>query len=305
MPSNPLLSSKISSMYVLHASRGNAGNSTHIPSVILKSGGGECQSPVSLQDPRKWKTSVREVAESDGLRVNNYRELLEKVSDISYHNPQFTILFRGQDYDYMTKSSSGTRRSAIYPIIYRPDKGYKNINKAELEKRFISLDDYCNKLVDKYEYDGKNRLKIFKEIQWALLQHYKKERTPLIDVTHSLDVAVYFANERNRENVGYLYMFGFPHLTGSISYHVDERLVIVKLPSACPPDAIRAHFQQAYLVGSYPHDRNKSSRHNLSNRMIAKFRLDFSKFWRDGFTKLPEKVLVPNNDQIKKLIDGI
>ncbi len=44
IPSIPLLSSNISCMYVLHASRENAGNSTDFPSVILKSGGGECRS---------------------------------------------------------------------------------------------------------------------------------------------------------------------------------------------------------------------------------------------------------------------
>jgi hypothetical protein len=42
IPPKPLLSSKISSMYVLHASRENAGNSTHIQSVTLKSRGGGC-----------------------------------------------------------------------------------------------------------------------------------------------------------------------------------------------------------------------------------------------------------------------
>jgi hypothetical protein len=42
IPYYPLLSSKILRMYILHAGRGNAGISTHIPSVILKSGGGGC-----------------------------------------------------------------------------------------------------------------------------------------------------------------------------------------------------------------------------------------------------------------------
>jgi len=264
-------------------------------------------SHLSLQDPRKWKTSVREVAESDGLHVNSYRELLEKVSEISYRNPNFTILFRGQVDDYKLKSKDNKKaRSSIYPSIYRPEKGMKILKQGELVNRFELLEDSCKILVQNYSYNGRNRVKMFKEIQWALLQHYNKRRTPLVDVSHSLEVAVAFANESGKNTNGYLYMFGLPHLTSSISYHVDERLVIVKLPSACPPDALRAHFQQAYLVGNFPHGESKKSpNNNLANRIIGKFYLNFKNFWGDGFKKIPKKVLEPHNDQIKKLIDGI
>ena len=59
IPYYPLMSSKILRIYILHTGRGYAGNSTHIPSVILKSGGSGCRTQAgwirSMESKIAWQ----------------------------------------------------------------------------------------------------------------------------------------------------------------------------------------------------------------------------------------------------------
>jgi len=53
----------------------------------------------------------------DGHAVSSYVELLTKVASLSYHNPRFQLLFRGQKADYKMGGSANT--SDLYPSILR------------------------------------------------------------------------------------------------------------------------------------------------------------------------------------------
>jgi hypothetical protein len=253
----------------------------------------------------KSKSTPKAVSENSGKTVRRYRQLLDFVSELNYGNPRFDILYRGQGEDYQTGKSGllGETRSSIYPSIFRPRTGRTVLRPTVRVGRFEKLDQLSKDLIKAYPLEGRIRLKMFKEVQWAILQHYNKTKTPLIDVTDSLLAAASFAYQnRNEKDVGYLYAFGIPHQQGSISYHVDERMVVVKLASACPPEARRAHRQHAYFVGNFPNQREPSKSHNLASRMIAKFRLDFRKFWIDGFYPLEEDMLFPKKDSMRELV---
>jgi hypothetical protein len=96
-----------------------------------------------------------------------------------------------------------------------------------------------------------NKLKKFPELQWSILQHYEVCDTPLLDLKQSLRVAASFAlNWTSSE--GYIFVFALPYPNGTISYFSEEELVIVRLLSVCPSEALRPHFQEGYLVGTFP-----------------------------------------------------
>ena len=97
-----------------------------------------------------------------------------------------------------------------------------------------------------------------------------------------------------------------PYPTGSISYSVEEELVNVRLLSICPPDANRPYFQEGFLVGTFPFDFTRRSKHlDFGKRLIAKFKLDFSTFWDDEFQPIPESALYPNIDVFEQITDQI
>ncbi len=251
-------------------------------------------------------STPRRVAESPGHLVHSYRELLEAVSRITYHNPKYDLLFRGQDEDYRTKRTEKVApRSSIYPTIYRYKHWESRLTNQERKDRFERLESLVARLNDQYKFAGGERLRAFPELSWAILQHYKRTETPLVDLTESLLTATSFATRQNSKPYGYVYVFALPHLHSSISYHVDERLVAVRLAAACPPDALRAHFQQAYFVGSFPHDKVRASRKNLSQRMIAKFKLPVANFWTGGFRQLPEEVIMPPDDKVAEIVERL
>ncbi|MDE0539369.1 MAG: FRG domain-containing protein [Rhodospirillales bacterium] len=215
-------------------------------------------------------------------------------------------MYRGQGEDFRTR---GTRRlgprSSIYPTIFRQGNGGLLADQKIRVRRFEHLDEYSAQLEQKYKFGGRPRVRMFEEIRWAILQHYKKTPTPLVDVTESLLVAASFAYFHRQSNVGYLFAFGFPHRHGSISYHADDQLVLVRLASTCPPEARRAHYQQACFAGHFPLINYGSNGHNLANRLVAKFRLDFDNFWTDNFRPLPEAILYPPRDAIQKFVDSL
>ena len=252
------------------------------------------------------RSTPKSVSESEGLRVGGYRQLLDFVSSINYENPRFDILYRGQGEDYLMKRrrSSTEPRSSIYPSIFRVPNDHKTMLRKERERRFDELDRLSNRLVKEYPFDGRARIRSFEEVQWAILQHYQVVYTPLVDVTDSLLAAASFAYLGRKNGSGYLYAFGVPHQQGSISYHADDRLVVVRLASACPPEARRAHYQQAYFVGRFTQNGKRSFGDNLAVRMVAKFRLVFSNFWTDGFSPLPKNFLFPKKDPMRDLLES-
>ena len=140
----------------------------------------------------------------------------------------------------------------------------------------------------------------FPEIAWSVLQHYEVCDTPLIDVTHSLRVACSFALEKGEK--GQLYVLGFPHPTGGITYSVEEELLTVRLLSVCPPRAVRPYYQEGYLVGSFPSGISYGWSHlDVAKRVVAKFSLIPDDFWDNEFPSIPMQALYPKPDFMSQI----
>lgn len=99
-------------------------------------------------------------------------------------------------------------------------------------------------------------------------------------------------------------MLGLPNLSGAITASAESGVQIVRLASACPPEAVRPHIQEGYLLGEYPEMIGYDQKRNYANfevdfgrRLVAKFRFDPRRFWvsSDGFPMVEMPALYPNN----------
>jgi hypothetical protein len=130
--------------------------------------------------------------------------------------------------------------------------------------------------------------------------------TPLLDVTQSLRVACSVAQQGSTDPTCYVYVLGLPYLTNRITVNSEHDIVIVRLLSICPPDALRPYFQEGYLVGTTDITTDFDSKTELDfrNRLIAKFSIPRNKsFWGSGFTEIPRSALYPKGDKIEQLCD--
>lgn len=265
----------------------------------------------SLANQRIWshlsidqeeRTTNRDVRENDPLLVETFRELVPVVARIANHNPDFSLFFRGQAKDYKTKSGA----SSFYPTIYRSPG--RSLLRSELYRRFEKLRKCSTLLVEKLEtksFEGIEKLRKFPELQWSLLQHYEVCDTPLIDLTHSLRVAASFALEK-ADREGFLFAFALPHPQGTITYSTEDEMLNVRLLSASPYSALRPHFQEGYLVGSFPtHAEKKQSSLDLGVRLVAKLVIPKNGFWGNDFHAIPQQALYPDNDDVKAICDEV
>ena len=232
--------------------------------------------------------------ESDASKIQTFSDLVGKVASISFQNPRFSLFFRGQDRDYRNDKSLTT----MYPEIYRDLPAGKAWNSNELVTRFDFLHRAAEfipgRMIDIDQGTGIQQVARFQEIGWAILQHYDVCSTPLIDVTHSLRVAASFARPHNHSPYGFVFVVGLPHVNGSITYSVEDELLNIKLLSIVPPAAKRPHFQEGYLVGSFPSSQRYGfQEYDLGRRLIAKFHLCGSRFWTDDFPPIPHGALHP------------
>jgi len=249
-----------------------------------------------FKDPNK-------VASGEAFRVSTFRELMEYTAKLSYLNKDHLLFYRGQRNDYRNRAGNST----FYPTIYRGDY----LKLSELRNKFDILDGAGKALVELFEtekIDGYKDVKKREYIQWSILQHYEVCDTPLIDFTHSLRVACSFALMDNDSGEAYVYIFGMPYFTNRISINSEHDIVNIRLLSICPPGALRPYFQEGYLIGTDGIKTNYESKTELdfNNRLIAKFKIPTdSNFWGEGFHKIPEGSLYPDNDPIKTLCDEI
>lgn len=150
------------------------------------------------------KRTNNEIRQSEAKKVANFRELVKLVADISYHNPVYSLFYRGQDGDYLLKSGA----SSLYPAIYR--KPGSILTTGERDQRFLKIERAEKLLLKEFEkrgIEGHKKLTKFRELIWAMLQHYRVCRTPLFDITQSLRVAASFAfNHSSHE--GYIFVSG-------------------------------------------------------------------------------------------------
>ena len=248
----------------------------------------------------KTKQYVREIRQSLPKPTSSFRALVKEIAKISFNNRDLAIFYRGQRREHFVTE----RCTSMYPSILRDLKGRRS-SRLFLPKRYEILNKADELLLDAFEskeWDGESVITKFPEVSWAILQHYEICDTPLLDVTSSLRVACSFALHHNAGK-GIIYVFGFPHTNGSISYYADEELINLRLLSIGPPGAMRPQFQEGYLVGTFPTTEipRRTVHYDLSRRLIAKFEIRRKKFWDINFHEIPQKALFPRVDRMEQL----
>lgn len=248
----------------------------------------------------------KNIRKSRFILVPTFKKLVPIVARIANHNPDYSLYFRGQQKDYKLSSGLNADMSSFYPTIYRSPG--KSLVAKDLYYRYKILRECSEELVSKLkskEIELLNKIKKFPELQWSILQHYEVCDTPLLDVTHSLRVASSFALDGEKE-YGYVYVFAFPYPNGTISYSTEDELLNIKLLSACTSEALRPHFQEGFLIGTFPTLPNKKHASlDLGVRLIAKFKIPAIGFWDKDFHSIPHDALYPKDDDIESLCKKI
>jgi hypothetical protein len=240
------------------------------------------------------KTKVSVVRRDRGQPVRTFAELVERVAQLSFRNPEFVLFYRGQARDFSNRAGA----SSLYPAIFRSHTSY--LKQAEVERRFQQLLHAEDLLSEQYDLEGARRIRVHQILRWAILQHYEVCATPLLDVTQSLRVACSFAQQQTK--IGALiYVLGLPQISGSVTASSEHGIQIIRLLSICPPSALRPHFQEGFLLGEYPtisfktkaeYDRNEF---DFGERLLCKIRLGpKASFWTKDFPVIPERALYPD-----------
>ncbi len=243
------------------------------------------------------------VRHDSGLAVEGFSELVEKVAELSYRNPDFVLFFRGQSQDWKNRKGNST----LKPSLFRPERsGLVSPSNEVLANRYARLQQAEELLVDELRtisFSDKLRFQRYRILRWSVLQHYEICPTPLLDITHSLRVAASFAS-LSAVSEALICVLALPSLSGSVTTSAEQGVQVVRLLSICPPSARRPHFQEGYLVGEYPElisiqEKGNYRAHeiDLGLRLIGKFRISPSTFWhRDPrFSPIPRDALYPDD----------
>lgn len=235
------------------------------------------------------RVSNLKIRSSTGHYVQSYLELVRKVSELQFRNREYVFLFRGQSQDYRDMRNASTLRPSI-------------LRSGDPREKFEKLRHAEQLLREMYKFTGADRLKRHQALRWALIQHYRVCDTPLLDVTQSLRIAASFASDIGTQ-MAYIYVLGVPNISGAITASDEAGLEIIRLSSVCPPEAVRPHIQEGYLLSEYPELSNLDQKqhydlHDLDfgRRIIAKFRFNPEQFWgsNTAFPKIPQEALYPN-----------
>jgi len=252
------------------------------------------------------RCSLKDMRQARGFSVKTYEELIRRVAALSFRNPEYILFFRGQPTDHRNKKGLTT----LHPTIFRGQSKRYPGNSAF---RFDRLKRAERELVNIYSLGGTRRLRRYKILRWAILQHYEVCDTPLLDLTHSLRVACSFAHIDNSTTESFVYVLGFPHLSGSVTASSDQGIQVVRLLSICPASALRPHYQEAYVAGTYPTITLEEKREyatyefDFSRRLVCKLRIPRERFWNQKlFPKMPRDALFPDRaDDLKKIADKV
>lgn len=253
--------------------------------------------------------SNREIRGGVGHYVESYFALAMKIAELQFLNRDHVFMFRGQHTDYQTTKKNSMLKAKIFR-----NEGKRTPSEAVLKRRFEKLANAEKRLVEGYtsaQLKGYERVKRYQIIRWAILQHYGVCATPLLDVTQSLRIAASFASDKNETEQGFLFIFGVPNLGGAVTASSEAGLQIIRLSSACPPDAVRPHIQEGYLLGEYPEitDMQQKAQYKLyemdfGRRLIAKFRFDPSELWKsENYQPASNEALYPadHRDQLLEI----
>ncbi|MEO0752850.1 MAG: FRG domain-containing protein [Pseudomonadota bacterium] len=234
-----------------------------------------------------------------GHFVKTYFELAAKIAELQFHNRDHVILFRGQSADYPSSKGGSMLKASIFR-----HASSQSFSLALLKRRFKRLEIAERYLVDRYNEQqllGRERIMRHRILRWSVLQHYEVCDTPLLDVTNSLRVAASFASHHNSSDA-FLFAIAVPNLSGAITASSEAGMQIVRLSSACPPNAIRPHVQEGYLLGEYPEivgpdQSGKYSYYEMDfgRRLLGKFRFKpTGEFWHsENYTMASEEALYP------------
>jgi hypothetical protein len=252
--------------------------------------------------PKIRSTTNGRVRSSPGHRVTSYLELATKIAELQFYNNQHVLLFRGQSSDYRNLKGNSTLKPSLFR--HRIEDKNNPPDAGLLLDRFELLKHAERQLVETFRNKklvGRDRLVRHRLLRWAILQHYEVCGTPLLDVTHSLRIAASFASHGKTEEC-FLYVLAVPNISGTVTVSADAGLQIVKLSGICPPDAVRPHIQEGYLLGEYPDmpdmDQKQMYRPyeiDFGLRLVAKFRFDKKTLWRSrDFKIVPRRALYPS-----------
>jgi hypothetical protein len=265
-------------------------------------------------DNIQFDKTTEDIRMGPGHPIGSYRQLVERVAILSFNNPEYVLFYRGQQNDFHNPPAL----SSLYPSIFRG--GDELFWHDELVNRFNRLGK-ASKLLQEIpngRLEGPNafgaakKIKTYRILRWAVLQHYDVCATPLLDVTHSLHVASSFAFYENALGEAYIYVLGLPQVSGSVTASSEHGIQIIRLLSICPPAALRPHYQEGYLTGEYPtigyrekleYERTEC---DFGRRLICKFKLgDKSRFWDDDFHVIPRSFLYPEGDEFLALAEEL
>ena len=248
---------------------------------------------------RARPASNRAIRGGPGHNVQSYFALAMKVAELQFLNRDHVLMFRGQSEDYLTTRNNSMLKAKIFR-----NERKKVPSQAILKRRFDELEQAERELLERYssaQLKGIQRVKRHRVIRWAILQHYDVCPTPLLDVTHSLRIAASFASDKNDTEEAFVFAFGVPNVGGAVTASSEAGLQIIRLSSACPPDAVRPHIQEGYLIGEYPEitDLRQKSQYEIyemdfGRRLVAKFRFDPTTFWKnENYPPANNKALYP------------
>lgn len=262
----------------------------------------------SFYDARKKAVrinkTITQVRKGPGHEVTSYLDLATKVAELQFRNPDFVLLFRGQNGDHRNFQKNTTLKPSLFRSTpgstVPPDKGV-------IFSRFRTLGNAERHLVSEYtnaKMPRVDRLKRYRLVRWAILQHYEVCPTPLLDITHSLRIAASFASDQKATDP-FIFVLGVPNLSGAITASAEAGVQIVRLASVCPPTALRPHIQEGYLVGEYPemasyNQKSFYGHHEIDfgRRLIAKFRFEPATFWKgDTFPQVSHDAIYPPADR--------
>lgn len=265
-------------------------------------------------DPEIRRAKNGSVRHGPGHGVGSYMELVRKIAELQFFNPQHVLLFRGQRADHVNRS----RNTTLKPSVLRnaPETPKRLPGRAILDVRFGTLERAERALVAAFEglkLRGRDKLRRHRILRWAILQHYEICATPLLDVTQSVRVAASFASDGAADDA-FVYVLAVPNISGAVTASAEAGVQIVRLSGICPPEAVRPHIQEGYLLGEYPDmpgveqkQHYEAYETDFGRRLVGKFRLDLRTFWSDeNFPKVEHAALYPDrHDPIFAIVQEI